>query len=128
MPRQSDCKIFALLPLMSANGKLAMTIIGPIIVVMAISLSIVRTGTGLAMQAGSNLGEPAANIAKRKVLYLTHSAGFKHEVLPLSEQIFKQIGERSGAFEVIATQDCSLLSRDGLKPYDAMVFYTTGEL
>jgi type 1 glutamine amidotransferase len=128
MPRQSNGRIVALLPLISANAKLAMTIIVPIIVAMAIALSIVRTGTGLAMQAGSNLVEPTANFAKRKVLYLTHSAGFKHEVLPLSEQIFKQIGERSGAFEVTATQDCSVLSRDGLKPYDAVVFYTTGEL
>ncbi|HKP84746.1 MAG TPA: ThuA domain-containing protein [Blastocatellia bacterium] len=65
---------------------------------------------------------------KRSVLYLTHSAGWKHEVLPLSEQILKQIGERGGAFEVTATQDCSLLSRDNLKRYDAIVFYTTGEL
>jgi type 1 glutamine amidotransferase len=128
MPRQSNGRIVALLPLISANAKLAMTIIVPIIVAMAIALSIVRTGTGLAMQAGSNLVEPTANFAKRKVLYLTHSAGFKHEVLPLSEQILKQIGERSGAFEVTATQDCSVLSRDGLKPYDAVVFYTTGEL
>src|SRR6059058_5679917 len=108
MPRQSDCKIVAMLPVISVNGKLAMTIIVPIVVAISIAFSIVRTGTGLAMQAGSNLAEP---IAKRKVLYLTHSAGFKHEVLPLSEQILKQIGERSSAFEVIATQDCSLLSR-----------------
>jgi type 1 glutamine amidotransferase len=69
-----------------------------------------------------------ANRARPSVLYLTHSAGFKHDVLPLSEQILKQIGERSGAFEVTATQDCSALSRDGLKPYDVVVFYTTGEL
>ena len=128
MPRQSDCKIVALLPVISANGKLAMTIIVPIIVAIAIAFSIVCTGTGLTMQAGSNLAEPTANFSKRKVLYLTHSAGFKHDVVPLSEQILKQIGERSGAFEVTATQDCSVLSRDGLKPYDAVVFYTTGEL
>ena len=65
---------------------------------------------------------------KPKVLYLTHSAGFKHAVLPLSEQTVKQIGERSGAFEVIATQDCAVLSREGLKQCAAVVFYTTGEL
>jgi type 1 glutamine amidotransferase len=65
---------------------------------------------------------------KRKVLYLTHSAGYKHPVLPVSEQVFKEIGERSGAFEATITQDCSLLTRDVLKSYDAVVFYTTGEL
>ncbi|HKS42226.1 MAG TPA: ThuA domain-containing protein, partial [Blastocatellia bacterium] len=66
--------------------------------------------------------------AKRKVLYLTHSAGWKHDVLPFSEEIMKQIGARSGAFEATTTKDCSLLSRESLKQYDAVVFYTTGEL
>ena len=105
-----------------------MTRIIPIIAAIAIAISPVGAGKDLASQAGNNLVEPPANIAKHKVLYLTHSAGFKHDVLPLSEQILKLIGERSGAFEVTATQDCSVLSRDGLKPYDAVVFYTTGEL
>jgi len=100
----------------------------PIIIALAIAITLVRSGADPAIPAGNNPGEPVTNRAKHKVLYLTHSAGFKHEVLPLSEQILKQIGERSGAFEVTATQDCSVLSRDGLKPYDAVVFYTTGEL
>ncbi|MEW5978694.1 MAG: ThuA domain-containing protein [Acidobacteriota bacterium] len=68
------------------------------------------------------------NSPKRKLLYLTHSAGFKHSVLPLSEQIVKEIGVRSGAFEATSTQDCSLINADHLKNYDALVFYTTGEL
>lgn len=65
---------------------------------------------------------------KRRVLYITHSAGFKHEVLPVSEQVMKEIGERSGAFQATVTQDCSMLSRDNLKQFDAVIFYTTGEL
>lgn len=100
----------------------------PIIVAIAVSISFARTGPVPATRAGDNFAGPTANIAKHKVLYLTHSAGFKHDVLPLSEQILKQIGERSDAFDVTATQDCSALSRDGLRPYDAVVFYTTGEL
>src|ERR1051325_8406046 len=73
-------------------------------------------------------GAGTAARAKHKVLYLTHSAGFKHDVLPVSEEILKEIGARSGAFDVTATKDCSLLSRDSLKQFDAVVFYTTGEL
>ena len=65
---------------------------------------------------------------KRRVLYLTHSAGFKHSVLPLSEQILKEIGDKSGAYETVVTQDCAMISRDNLKQFDAVVFYTTGEL
>jgi uncharacterized protein len=81
--------------------------------------------------ASAHSSETSANAnitAKRKVLYLTHSAGFKHAVLPLSEQIFKELGERSGAFDLTVTQDCSVISKEGLKSYDAVVFYTTGEL
>jgi hypothetical protein len=72
-------------------------------------------------------GDPAYR-ARPNVLYLTHSAGFKHDVLPLSQKIFKEIGDRTGAFEITATDDCAPLSREGLKKYDAVVFYTTGEL
>jgi Trehalose utilisation len=34
---------------------------------------------------------PSAALARPKVLYLTQSAGFKHAVLPLSEQILPEI-------------------------------------
>jgi type 1 glutamine amidotransferase len=81
--------------------------------------------------ASIHSSETSANVnkpAKRKVLYLTHSAGFKHAVLPVSEQVFKELGERSGAYEATVTQDCSVISKEGLKPFDAVVFYTTGEL
>lgn len=86
-------------------------------------------------QAGKSVAKtsnPASTIttkaAKHKVLYVTHSAGFKHAVLPVSEQIMKELGERTGAFEVTVTQDCSIISKEGLKPFDVVVFYTTGEL
>src|ERR1700752_1853829 len=71
--------------------------------------------------------EAPAPYPRHRVLYLTHSAGFKHAVLPLSEQIFKEIGQQSG-FDVTPTDDCSLISKAGLKDYDAVAFYTTGEL
>jgi hypothetical protein len=48
-------------------------------------------------------------------------------VLPLSEQVLKEIAARSD-IDVTATQDCSAVSREGLKSYDAVVLYTTGEL
>ncbi len=64
----------------------------------------------------------------RKVLYLTHSAGYRHEVLPLSQRIFKELGNEAGWFEVTATEDCAQITADNLRQYDAVVFYTTGEL
>src|SRR6266850_2423566 len=64
----------------------------------------------------------------RRILYLTQSAGFKHDVLPLSAQILQDLGRRSGAFDVTPTDDSSLVTRDSLTRYDAVVFFTTGEL
>jgi type 1 glutamine amidotransferase len=63
-----------------------------------------------------------------RVLYLTHSAGFKHDVLPTSEQIMRELGKSSGAFEATVTQDCALISEASLKPHAAVIFFTTGEL
>ncbi|HEX2443310.1 MAG TPA: ThuA domain-containing protein [Vicinamibacterales bacterium] len=72
--------------------------------------------------AGSSALQPP------RVLYLTHSAGFKHDVLPVSEEILRDVGRRTGAFDATVTQDCSLISEKSLKNYSAVVFYTTGEL
>ena len=65
---------------------------------------------------------------KGRLLYLTLSAGFHHEVVPFSAEIVKQIGDKSGAFETTVTEDVTPFSAEGLKQYDAVMFYTTGEL
>jgi uncharacterized protein len=63
-----------------------------------------------------------------RILYFTYSAGYQHEVIPLSEAILTRLGEDSGVFEVIATEDSSEFSTENLKRYAAVMFYTTGEL
>jgi hypothetical protein len=62
------------------------------------------------------------------LLYLTHSAGFRHDVLPLTREVVPELGREGGLFDATVTEDCSLISADGLKPFDAVFFYTTGEL
>ena len=106
------------------NQKLVTKVMTGIVLILAVAF---LPGFFPTNRANSFEG-PAINRAKPKVLYLTHSAGFKHAVLPLSQQLLKQIGDQSGAFEVTATEDCSLISREALKDYKAVVFYTTGEL
>lgn len=66
--------------------------------------------------------------AKHRLLYLTHSAAFKHSVLPVSEEVVRDLGRSSGAFEATITQDCGLLTAENLRNYDVVFFYTTGEL
>ena len=56
----------------------------------------------------------AAQASNKKVLYITHSAGYKHEVVPLSMQLLPAIGKKNG-FDVIATKDLTFLSPQSLK-------------
>ena len=64
----------------------------------------------------------------KKLLMVTHSAGFKHDYLPTATEVVKALGKKSGLFEVTATEDCALLNGKDLKKYDAVLFATTGEL
>jgi uncharacterized protein len=75
------------------------------------------------------LASPTRGQAPRdRVLYLTHSAGFHHDVLPLSREILERLGEETGAFDVTSTEDVSALAPERLHRYKSVVFYTSGEL
>jgi uncharacterized protein len=63
-----------------------------------------------------------------RILYFTHSAGYRHDVILLSKAILTQLGRDSGIFEVAATEDTSEFSTENLSGYAAVMFYTTGEL
>ena len=63
-----------------------------------------------------------------RILYFTHSAGYRHEVIPVSREILKQLGENSPQFEVVATEDVAVFTAQNLRRYGAVMFFTTGEL
>ncbi len=65
---------------------------------------------------------------KAKLLYMTLTKGYHHESVGLSEQVVKEIGEKSGAFETTLTQDVGAFTAQNLKQYSAVMFNTTGEL
>lgn len=69
-----------------------------------------------------------ADPVRDRVLYITHSAGYRHDVLPLSGNILHDLGDSSGRFEVTATEEVSALTAESLQGYAAVMFYTTGEL
>jgi len=64
----------------------------------------------------------------RKLLMLTHSAGFKHDYLPTARETVKELGDKSGRFQTLDTEDCSLVDPKTLSEYSALLFATTGEL
>jgi type 1 glutamine amidotransferase len=65
---------------------------------------------------------------KAHLLFFTLSAGFRHASIPTAVQVITQIGEKSGAWDTTTSQDVSVFTPENLKHYDAIMFYTTGEL
>src|SRR5215469_9667518 len=70
----------------------------------------------------------ACSGAPKKVLYLTFTAGYRHASTPTSQQVLQSIASQSGLLEVIPSEDLSLISADNLKQFDAVFFFTSGEL
>lgn len=78
--------------------------------------------------------QQAADEDTPRLLFLTHSAGFVHSVvrrpapdqLAHAERILTKAAE--GRLIVDCTQDCSAINAENLAKYDAVLFYTTGEL
>ncbi len=70
-------------------------------------------------------GEEAAP-AKRKVLYYTRCTGFRHDVIPYSWRVLREIGRDGGAFSVTVTEEPAKITPEYLAQFDAIVLYTTG--
>lgn len=90
---------------------------------------------GLSLHGEDAKAEPEKAKGPR-VLFVTQSAGFVHgsvkraspELSP-AEIAMKQLAQQSGAFSLDATQDAaSDLTKENLKNYDVVMFYTTGNL
>jgi type 1 glutamine amidotransferase len=71
---------------------------------------------------------PRAAAEPHHLLYFTLSAGYRHEVIPLSAEILRGVGARSGAFELTESEDVAVFAPDSLRRYAAVMFFTTGEL
>ena len=92
---------------------------------------IVRRREFIAFLGGVAAIRPLGAHAERqpeRILYFTYSAGYRHDVIPLSKEILIQLGRNSGVFEVTITEDTSEFSTENLERYAAVMFYTTGEL
>ena len=86
-----------------------------------------------AQVAASEAQAPQQDTARPQVLFLTHSAGFAHEVvkrpatgLAIAETELSAFA--APAFRVRCTQDCGEINAAALRDVRVVVFYTTGEL
>lgn len=64
----------------------------------------------------------------KQVLYVTHSAGFRHGSLEVSAATLDRIAREDGRLAVEQTEDVSRLNAAELAAYDAVFFFTSGEL
>jgi len=94
---------------------------------------LLSTGAALGLSAFPMRWVSAAEGKKPRVLYFTRSAGFQHGVvarkgdeLSFSEKVFQEMGEKNG-FEVVCSKDGRLFDGE-FKKFDALVFYTSGNL
>jgi len=90
-------------------------------------------GAGLALgPIGRSFAQAGGE--RKKVLFFTKSSGFPHPVVnrkngepAYAERMLTEFAGKAG-FDVTCTKDGSVFTPDGLKQYDAVVFYTTGDL
>jgi len=76
----------------------------------------------------------AAVPAKRKILFFTKSSGFEHSVISWkngqpshAEKVLLELGAKNG-WDFEFSKDGSKFSKDYLNQFDAVFFYTTGDL
>jgi uncharacterized protein len=90
--------------------------------------------TGGALLAAAWAGTPGHSADKKRVLVITHAAGFKHSSRPLAAATVKSLGEKTGAWEVVGVLDNQeqvnqAVNAQGLKNVDLVFFAnTTGDL
>lgn len=74
--------------------------------------------------------------AKKKVLFFSKSAGFEHDAIQLKRKngqpgyafpVMQELAEKNN-LEITYSKDGSLFSSEYLAQFDAIVFYTTGDL
>ncbi len=73
-------------------------------------------------------------VPKRKILFFSKSSGFEHSVIKVkdgqpsfAEKVLMELGAKNN-IEFTCTKDGSVFTPEGLAKFDAVMFYTTGDL
>lgn len=72
---------------------------------------------------------PAQPAEARRVLVFSRAQGFRHESIPRGQVWIEQMGARTGAFEVVISDDLAMFEEDALAGFHGVVFNnTSGEV
>lgn len=61
----------------------------------------------------------------RRILLFSLATGYKHDVIPHTSEVVKRLGEKTGAYTVVESNDIDMLAPDKLKAFDAVVLNNT---
>lgn len=93
-----------------------------------------KLGASFAILASIVASDFTAAAASRKILFFTKSSGFEHSVISWkdgqpshAEKVLLQLGEENG-WEFTFSKDGSKFGKEYLERFDALFFYTTGDL
>ena len=64
----------------------------------------------------------------RKVLVFWRAEGYVHPSIPYGVETVKQLGEKTGAYTIVSSDDMAMFDADKLKQFDAIVFVSTTQL
>ena len=68
----------------------------------------------------------ALSAQPKRILYVTHSAGFRHESISTSIEVLTSLAPKE--LQVTPTEDLSTITTDNLRTFDGVFFFTSGEL
>jgi hypothetical protein len=63
----------------------------------------------------------ATPVEKRKAMVFSLMTGFKHWVTPHTAAVVKILGEKSGAYEVVESNDVAVFEPDNIKSFDIII-------
>ncbi len=65
----------------------------------------------------------------RKVLVYSHTAGFRHKSIPHGKMAIEKMGERTGAYEAVISDDPANFEADKISEFDVLLFLSpTGDM
>lgn len=67
----------------------------------------------------------AAPAEKRRVLIFAVTNGFRHQSIPTGQLMMRLMGEKTGAFEAVVSDDLANFEADALATFDAVCFLNT---
>ena len=115
-----------------ARLSLALFFSTAVLLLVPLSLAAQEVQIPAAAQDRIAAGLPTEPIATpqqpRKVLIYSKTLGFRHDSIPVGAKALQMLGEKTGAYQAVCSEDPAMFDQDQLQAFDAVVLMnTTGD-